>query len=273
MNRPDRRGFGLIELLIVAVLGSVIVTSIYTVLITNTRVLAAHTATTRARETIRSGVDVLFTELREISSVGGDIITMNDDALVVRVMRGFGVVCAVNLIGTPSLTVIRVGDWFESGDSILVFGDNDESRSSDDVWHSGLVSAVDTTGACPIGGPSPAQVLTVPSMGTQLSTDSVRTGAPVRAHERLWFGPTSYGGGWYLGKGTSSSTAAPVVGPLRAPTENGLEFGYLDAFGVATITLTDVSQIEVTLRTPERPVGSQGSSVSDSVSARFYLRN
>ena len=110
-------------------------------------------------------------------------------------------------------------------------------------------------------------------MGTQLSTDSVRTGAPVRAHERLWFGLTSYGGDWYLGRGTSSSTAAPIVGPLRVPTHNGLEFGYLDAFGVATVTLTDVSQIEVTLRTPERLVGSAGSSVSDSVSARIYLRN
>ena len=160
MNRSDRRGFGVVELLIVAVLGSVIVASVYTMMITNTRVLTIHTATTRARETIRSAVEVLFAELREVSSVGGDIIAMADDAVVLRVMRGFGVVCEVDLTSTPSLTVTRVGDWFASGDSILVFGDNDEGTSSDDVWHSGLVSAVDTTGGCPRGGPSPAQVLT-----------------------------------------------------------------------------------------------------------------
>lgn len=273
MNRFDRRGFGFIELLFVVVLGSVIVASIYSMLITNTRALAAHTASTQARETIRSGVDVLFNELRELSSVGGDIVAMGDNTLVVRVMRAFGLVCDVDFTGTPSLTVTRVGDWFETGDSILVLGDNDEGSSSDDVWHSGLVSAVDTTGACPNGGPSPAQVLTVPNMGAGLSTDSVRTGAPVRAHERLWFGLTSYSGDWYLGQGTSSSTAAPIVGPLRGGTENGLEFGYFDEFGVTTGTLTDVSQIEVTLRTPEKLVGPENSPVSDSVFAVIHLRN
>ena len=273
MIRADRRGFGLIELLIVAVLGSVIVTSVYTMLITSTRVLTAHTATTRASETIRSGVDVLFAELREVSSAGGDIIATGNQTLVVRVMRGFGVVCDVDLTGTPKLTVIRVGRWFQSGDSIVVFGDADEGRASDDVLHSGVVSVVDTTGSCPSGGPSPAQVLTVPNMGTQLTTDSVRTGAPVRSYEHLWFGLTAYGGDWYLGQGTSSSTAAPIVGPLREPTENGLEFEYFDDFGNATTTLTAINQIEITLRTPESPVGPNGSPMSDSVSARIYVRN
>ena len=273
MSRSDRRGFGLVELLIVVVLGSIIVASVYGMLITNTRAFTGHTVRTRAVETIRSGVDVLFSELREISSVGEDIIAMDGDTLVVRVMRGYGVVCDVDLTGTPSLTVIRFGTWFESGDSILVLGDNDEGSSSDDVWHSGLVAAMDTTGACPNGGPSPAQVLTVPNMGTELSTDSVRTGGPVRAHERLWFGLTSYDGDWYLGQGTSSSSAAPIVGPLRGPTENGLEFRYFDEVGATTATLTDVSQIEVILRTPERLVGPEGSPVSDSVSALIYVRN
>ena len=273
MTRIDRRGFGLVELLIAVVLGSLIVISVYSMVLINTRILTTHTLTLQARETIRSGVDVLFTELREVSSAGGDIIAMDDHALVVRVMRAFGVVCDVDLTGTPSLTVIRVGDWFESGDSILVFGDNDEDRSSDDVWHSGLVSAVDTTGACPSGGPSSAQVLTVPNMGTELISDSVRTGAPVRAHERLWFGLTSYRGDWYLGQGTSRSTAAPIVGPLRTSAENGLEFEYFDGFGATTATLTDVSQIEVTLRTPEKLVGPNNSPVSDSVFSVIHLRN
>ncbi len=272
MNR-SRRGFGLIELLIAVVLGSMIISSIYSLLTTNTRVLAAHTVMTQARQTIRTGVNVLFTELREISAAGGDIIAMGDDTLVVRVMRSFGVVCNVDLTGTPTLTVVRVGHWFESGDSILVFGDNDEGTSSDDVWHSGLVSAVDTMGACPSGGPSPAQVLTVPNMGTELNSDSVRTGAPVRSHRRLWFGLTSYDGDWYLGQGTSSSTAAPIVGPLKERTENGLEFGYFDEFGATTATLTDVSQIEVTLRTPEKRIGPESAPVSESVSAVIHVRN
>lgn len=272
MNRSNQ-GFGLVELLIAVLLGSLIVSSVYSMLITNTRALTTHTTTLQAREVIRSGVDVLFTELREVSSVGGDIIAMDDDTLVVRVMRAFGVVCDVDLTGTPRLTVIRFGHWFESGDSILVFGDNDEGRSSDDVWHSGLVSAVDTTGACPNGGPSSAQVLTVPNMGTELISDSVRTGAMVRAHERLWFGLTSYNGDWYLGQGTSSATAAPIVGPLREPTENGLEFGYFDEFGATTATLTDVSLIEVILRTPEKFVGPQNSPVSDSVLSVIHIRN
>ena len=273
MNRFNRRGFGLVELLTAVVLGSLIIISIYSMVFTNTRVLTTHTATLQARETILSGVDVLFTEFREVSSVGGDIIAMGDHALVVRVMRAFGVVCDVNLTGTPSLTVIRVGDWFESGDSILVFGDNDEDRSSDDVWHSGLVSAVDTTAACPNGGPSSAQILTVPNMGTELISDSFRTGAPVRSHQRVWLGLTSYNGDWYLGQGTSSANAAPVVGPLRERAENGLKFSYFDEFGATTATVTNVSLIEVTLRTPEKLVGPNNSPVSDSVFSVIQLRN
>lgn len=273
MNRSDRRGFGLVELVIAVVLGSVIVASIYSILLTNTSTLTAHTARTQARETIRSGVDVLFTELREVSSVGGDIIAMGDDTLLVRVMRAFGVVCDVDLTGTPSLTVIKIGNWFESGDSILVFGDNDESDSSDDVWHSGFVSAVDTTAACPAGGPSSAQLLTVPNMAAQLTTDSVRTGAPVRAHERLWFGLTYYGSDWFLGQGTSRSNAAPIVGPLRNRTANGLKFRYVDEFGATTTTLTDVNGIEATLRTPVKLVGPKSSPVSDSVFVVIHVRN
>ncbi|MCJ7629944.1 MAG: prepilin-type N-terminal cleavage/methylation domain-containing protein, partial [Longimicrobiales bacterium] len=87
MRPRARRGFTLVELLIVIVLASFLVLAIYQVLITNSRAYAVNNAQIQGQQMLRAGMDVLFGELREVSSRSGDLVTMQDDALTIRAQR------------------------------------------------------------------------------------------------------------------------------------------------------------------------------------------
>ena len=110
MTTAGRRGFTLVELLVVVVLGGLMILAIYQVLITNTRVYAANNAQVQGQQSLRAGLDVLFSELREVSAEEGDIIGMGPDSVTIRASRAFGLVCATDYASSPpSVTAFRVG--------------------------------------------------------------------------------------------------------------------------------------------------------------------
>lgn len=268
MSVSARRGFTLVELLVVVVVGTILVMATYQVLATNSRIYAVNNAQIQGQQIMRAGMDVLFGELREISIDGGDLVVMEGDHLTIRSQRAFGLVCDTDYSVSPEeLTVIRVGTWFESGDSIFVFADNDPERSGDDAWLDKVVRSADTTATC---GGRASQVLTVPDLAS--TGDTVRVGAPVRTFDRFTYGAFQIDGETYLGRQARGASAAdPLVGPI-VPV-GGVAFRYLDAREQVTSVAAEVSQIEVTLRfeSPVRTVG--GRLVSDSLVARIYPRN
>jgi prepilin-type N-terminal cleavage/methylation domain-containing protein len=269
MSRSSRHGFTLAELLVVVVLGSFLVLASYQVLITNSRVHSVNSAHIQGQQTLRAGLDVLVGELREISTLDGDLLAMEAESVTIRSQRGFGVVCGANLgISPPKLTVVRVGYWFESGDSVVVYADNDPMRILDDAWLQGVVQSVDTTALC---GTNQAQVLQVP--GLVSAGDTIRMGAPVRAFAEFTYGLFQFDGEWYLGRRARGSTDPDLlVGPLVE--SRGLEFRYLDSLGAATTVATAVSQIELTLRYRSKGVrDAQGDLISDSLVTRVHPRN
>lgn len=269
MRPTARRGFTLVELLVVVVLGSLMTLAIYQVLITNSRTYAVNNAQIQGQQSLRAGMDVLFGELREISADEGDIVSMAVDSVTIRTSRAFGLVCATNYgVSPPTVTAFRIGPVVEAGDSIFLFADNMPSFASDDVWLTMGVSAVDTTATC-VGG-APAQEL---SVGTLASTgDTVRMGAPLRAFDTYTYGLSMWEGEPYLSRQISTAGAAdPLVGPLL--TTGGLTFRYLDSLGAVTTTATDVAQIEVRLRYASQVLSAQNRLVRDSIMGRVYLRN
>ncbi|HUF75760.1 MAG TPA: prepilin-type N-terminal cleavage/methylation domain-containing protein, partial [Longimicrobiales bacterium] len=67
----DRRGFTLVELLVVVVLGSLVLMAALQVLITNQRTYAAQNAVITSQQSTRIALEVLVNELRELSPSGG----------------------------------------------------------------------------------------------------------------------------------------------------------------------------------------------------------
>ena len=273
MRARARPGFTLVELLVAVVLGSFLILVIYQVLTTNSRIYAVSNAQIQGRQMLRAGTDVLFGELREISSQGGDLVEMQDDELTIRAQRTFGLVCTVDYtVSPPRLTVFRVGPAFEAGDSVFVFHDNDPETDLDDEWFGGVATAVDTTTTC---GSSPGQTLTVPMVGATAAAtppDSVRNGAPVRGFDIFTYGQYEIEGESYLGRqlrGAPSPDA--LVGPLLE--SGGVEFRYLDALGAVTTVGSLVTQIEVTLRYRSKVLDFGGELVSDSILVWVYPRN
>jgi prepilin-type N-terminal cleavage/methylation domain-containing protein len=273
MTDRTRTGFTLVELLVVVVLGSFLVLATYQVLVTNTRVYAVNGARAQGQQTLRGGMDILSNELREISTPGGDLLTMNSNSITIRAQRAFGVVCAVNYLATPvELTAFKLGPAFQAGDSAFIYHDNDPDLSSDDEWHLGTISAVDSTAVCQ---GSTAQVLTVPFVGTAAAAvdpDSVRVGAPVRGFEVLTYGEYTVDGDSYLGRRTSTDgTVIPLIGPVQP--EGGISFRYLDSGGTATNVATEVAQIEVAIRYLSSMTTVRNDPVTDSLVVRVYPRN
>ena len=264
----DRKGFTLVELIVVAVLGSMLLMVIVQTLLTNQRTYTAQGAKIQGQQALRSAVDVLFNEIREISAQGGDIVSMSSSQITVRSMRKFGVVCSVTSASPPVLRVTQVGEWFEVGDSVFAFADNLTSIASDDDWIPARITAVDTTANC---GASRAQNLSFTGQAALFTADSVRVGAPVRSYVRYTYGLMSFAGKSYLGRTGSSGATAPMVGPLEAST--GLRFAYLDSLGATTTVAGDVRQVRITVRTSADVMNSVGRMISDSITVLAYTRN
>ena len=180
MRGHDRGGFTLVELLIVAVLGVIVVGATYQMILTSQRAYTTQTAQLQGQQTVRAGIDILFAELRELSGVEGDILEMNPDRIEIRAMRAFGLVCDVNPTGSP-IRVKKIGRYFQSGDSIVVFADNDPDVASDDTILSGAVASITEGETCT--GTDIAQSLAVPDLVMPWRTTRCVSAPGPRVHD------------------------------------------------------------------------------------------
>ena len=269
MRLSNRAGFTIIEVMVVAVIGALVLMTAYETLRTNQRAMSVQAAQVSSEQMMRTGVEFLFTELREVSGAGGDILAIDDDSIAVRVMRRFGLVCNVTY-GSPNQILVRkVGNWFGAGDSLFVFADNDVSLSTDDAWLAGVAGSVDTTASC---AGQPAQRINLSGMTAAMAIDSVRAGGPVRSYRRVTYGLRNYGNEPYLGQMEPGQWFVPLVGPLT-DYGTGLDFDYFDANGAPTINPANVARIDLTLRTQSHVLTPNGTPVRDSVHATIFARN
>lgn len=275
----DRRGFTLVELIIVALLGSLMVMTAYQVLVTNQQTYRVQNSKMQVQQSTRAAMEVLFGELREVSSQGADIVNFAADEIEFRAMRTVGAVCDVDyaLLGViPTMTVRKVLDDFAAGDSIFVFADNDPFLTADDTWIKANVTSVDTTAVCTdINGTTyEATRMNFTGQVAAFVADTVREGAPMRDFTRLTYGLMDYNGEDYLGRSENNGDWSPLVGPLAGATGRpGLEFAYLDSDGNATTVAADIAQVGITIRSHSKVVDKDGVPVVDSLSSTIYMRN
>jgi prepilin-type N-terminal cleavage/methylation domain-containing protein len=272
--RDPRKGFSLVEMLVVTVLGSLVLLATYNVLITNQRTYTVNAANIQGQQTVRAAMELLFSELREISPAGGDLLRMREDSVTIRVMRSAGIVCdsvplgQSGLSSNPPWKVVSLGDTVATGDSAWVFAEKNPQVTADDTWFPVAVTVRNDDATC---GGRPGQALRFVGP-TMLAADTPTIGSLVRTYQTFTYGLGVYNGDPYLIRALEPGGATvPLVGPLRAAT--GVHFQYLDADGNATNVPGDVRQMVVTLRTRHDARDAAGQQITDSLTTRIYTRN
>jgi hypothetical protein len=282
----DRRGFTLVEVVVVALLTMIVLGATYQVLVTNQRVYTAQAEQVADHGTVRAGLGVLSSELREISPGGADIVEMGATAVMIRTMRALGFACIVT--PGPFITEFTLrsaaGTWSpgDGGRPVFVFADNAPGRTDDDVWLEGTILSHDPAGPqCPGDTPG-AERMRISVLGLGVLNDPgdedanfVHLGAPIRTFETHRYGLTDLDGQRFLARQTGGDLGTDVWDPLVGPLadEDGLLLEYFDAAGNPTTDPDDVRRIDVSLRTLSQARDLTGQRVAQSITTSIYTRN
>ena len=305
---PSRRaGFTLIELVIAMVLMSLVGGAIVKLLLQQQRFYNSTTDLIQTRQQIRQAAAMLPSDLRGISSVGGDISSMSDSALEFRSAFGGSVVC-VNAGGTLS-TVPRVlasgatmTNWITTpvvGDSLAVYNNGASLAMAGQGWLFYRITAVTpvTTNAangCPNAtGLTRAGDITAANPSLQLgltpaAPNTIAVGAAIRflrhVRYRIYRETDNQ---WYLGfynclfgQVPVCKTTQPIAGPFQPYATNGtsgVQFAYYDVNGVVTANPLQVARISLVVRGQSAGLvnlsGAGGTVFHDSLRIEVGLRN
>jgi prepilin-type N-terminal cleavage/methylation domain-containing protein len=302
MTTRRRWGFTLIELLIVLALFGFVGAITVRILVRQQRFYSGSTDILAMRGNLRDVASVVPTDLRGISSVGGDIFAMSDSAVDFRLPTGQGIVCTIAagrlafVIPPPALTSrSAVTSWLGapvSGDEAFVFGEGPTMVIDDDRWFRVTLSAAPApAGVCPTATGFTATAAEAAAgytltVAPALPADVV-VGSVVRFYRRTkykLYQPTP-GGSWYLGYfdcpggicGNLQAVAGPYLPYTAAGATTGLRFVYRDSTGAVTAIPTSVARIDITARAqttnPVQMPGRPNDYIRDSLVVSVALRN
>ncbi|MGH7562769.1 MAG: PilW family protein [Gemmatimonadales bacterium] len=280
----SRAGFTLVELLVAMILLVIVGGGMYQSLVVVQRVSRTQSERAAMQGGLRTGVQLAVSELQELHANNpgntSDLTSMGVSLVRYRAMRGLGLTCE-----NASATEIKV--WVDNYSGyqvpatprhdVLLFIDNDSTKSDDDTWAMLDLTAV-ANGTCPDG--DPAYVLTVtaiPGWNATPDLSSVRVPGPMRTYEVMELGLRTQNGRDWLGLRSVSSgeEMSPLAGPLET---GGVDFRYFDNATTETALAREVSMIEMVLRGQTDRGGNIGIGgttqlLTDTVRVRVQLRN
>ncbi|HEX3158079.1 MAG TPA: prepilin-type N-terminal cleavage/methylation domain-containing protein [Gemmatimonadaceae bacterium] len=298
-----RRGVTLVELLVAITILAIVGGAVLSVLTQQQRFYRDANEWIGLRRELRNGAGMLPTELRGISSVGGDVTEMLDSALYFNANFGSAVVCArgTRTIDIPptNLTKHTLSSWYSQphpGDIAFVFNDSVKTGSADDRWDAFTIKTFEpnTTTCAQTAYLTPADVspgwrITIadahPNISTLIQTGAViRFGRPVRYS---LFQPTvGPGEPWYLGYAEQTDVAGVftstdvVGGPFEDYVEGaggGVRFAYFNALNAPLTNLAQaasLARVDVVLQARSTaPSALSGAALRDSTAFRIALRN
>lgn len=277
-RRSSAHGFTIIELLVYVVLALIVVGAAFNVFIAQSGLHGLHRETMDARETLRGAAALLTTEMRGLSASRGDLYAIAPQSITLRSVKGSGVICAMH-VAQPRYGVVQVSGTFQAtaDDSALVYSVSTGAWNSvkiDQVWTSPVGSGVPTC-AWP-GSVAPDTVMQV-GVSVPSDTAGVTIGSGIRVFRRTEFGMLQQDGRWWLGRKVGAAASYELVtGPLRPPADSGLALHYYDAAGVETADPTQVTRVEIVLRSESfgKARSAQGVTTRfDSVTVVAFLRN
>lgn len=242
-TRRSRRGFTLVELLVVMVMLGLVGSAITTVVVRQQRFYRGANEIIDTRAQIRQAAAILPTELRGLSSVGGDILAIAERQLDFRAPIGTSIACQKvtppNLFALPPAGTLSSGQVLTSflwdpaiGDTVFVYDDGTKADGSDDVW----VTAVITTTPIAVTGLNclPASGFTglpdnnlsrwkitlnmVVGGARQNMPTTIQVGAPMRFTRPVRYSLyRATDARWYLGYSQFKSGVWEAVQPVSGP--------------------------------------------------------
>lgn len=297
-RRALRAGATLAELMVVLVILGIVGGVIMRVILRQQRFYASAAEITSTRSDLRDLATMLPTDLRGISSSGGDIYAMSDSSIDFRLPVGTSTACQIG-IGLTSVVVPPVSlasrsavtTWTTapvSGDSLLIYDEGATSGTTDDTWRPFRISAAPTTASCPTStGFTATAAEAAAGISLPLSIALLATapqGSPIvffrRAHYGLFL--TSSGKtmlGYFDCPAGTCSAVTPVAGPFLpyAASGSGVQFTYYDSTGAVTAVRNQVARIDVVVRAetaaPVSLSAGDRSYVRDSLAFTVSLRN
>jgi prepilin-type N-terminal cleavage/methylation domain-containing protein len=297
MTQRRRSGFSLIELMLVLVLLSIVGGSLMSLLSKQQRFYNGTYDLIELRSQLRQAEAVMSSDLRGLSTPGGDLVTMTDSSMDFRYTVGSSISCttpAGSVIIIPPTTTANgntLTNWLtipQRNDSLYVFDDAANTTSSgDDTWQPYQLASDPTPG----GGTCDA-AFNAQSAGYSLSivgsvSPSILQGAPIRfvrrAHYSLYQGSNS---SWYLGYSCAScgnTTVSPIAGPFLPYSDvagtgvSGIRITYFDSTGATTANAANVARVSIVLRGQTRSAlnvsGLKRGVYMDSIRMTIALRN
>jgi prepilin-type N-terminal cleavage/methylation domain-containing protein len=274
LSKAGRRGTSLIELLVALVLFGVVGLATLRSLDRQARFHSGILAILEARSQHAAAHEAVATELRGLSSAGGDITRLSDSAIVFRLPVGSAVACAIapdTIYLAPD--TVAAGQVFagfrvapQPGDTAWLFDESSIDVARDDSWMGiPITSAVRGPGHCS-GSPLVHPTLDAGRVSWRLAvagplSASITTGAVVRltrtARFALYRGSTNehwLGFTEILPATAAWITIQPVAGPYLpfasgAPMSSGVALAARDSSGIPTSATTAMAAISLTTRT------------------------
>lgn len=296
------RGFTLVELIVTLAILAVVGTLVVRVGMAQQRFHHQAAEQMRMRRELRATMQLVPTDLRSVSSAGGDIMAFAESGLTFRAVFGSSVICS-----TPSSTIIDIPPTglarttlthFASpplaGDTVWAFDDSTSSGAEDDRWVPLEIAAVTTLPDACTGSPYLDPALDAGKAGLRLALRSTLPSTIPPGSGVRFTRPTRYqldpqpSGRWYLTRSEHVdgdwTAAAPVSGPFIPPSSHGgvpgVRFTYFDSTG-RTVTDpmqgTQIARIDLRLTTTgmaSSDLAAQGTTTTqDSIGFRIALRN
>ncbi len=293
--RADRRGFSLVELIVILALSTIVMGGLTSVLVRQQRFYRGTADLIETRSQIRQAAGIIPSDLRGVSTVGGDILSISDTSMVFWATIGQAVACtAVGLadyIDIPPLTLAN-GNTLASftttpgaGDTVYVYHNGATDAAVDDHWEAYGITGPPTTSTIACASFASGVDLNTPRYRFPLSgplAADISVGTPLRFVRRTRYSLYQADDqAWYLGYCSPDCVGAPqpIAGPFLSGSgaNKGVSFSYQNSAGAVTAIPADVAQISIVVRGQTQGTvdmgGYKNTYVGDSLRFSVAIRN
>lgn len=293
--RGARRGFSLVELMVILALSSIVIGGLTSVLVRQQRFYRGTADLIETRSQIRQAAGIIPSDLRGVSTIGGDILAVSDTSMVFWATIGQAVACVAvpgaYEISIPPLVLANKNTLASftmtpsAGDTVFVYHDGDTEAASDDEWVAYGITGPPTTSTVACGDLTGVTDLTTERYSFPLDKPlgiNLRVGTPLRFLRRTRYTLfQAQDAAWYLGycSPACAGDPQPIAGPFLpgGGANSGVSFSYQDAAGAATTVPANIVQVSIVVRGQTEGVVDMGgyntTQVGDSLRFSVAIRN